>query len=534
MFDATKPEHVKKYISMLKLNGDFYGKHFNLLDWQKEFIDQIYGNVNEEGYRIYNYAYLELPKKQGKTELIAAIASYHLNCKKNDEIYCCAADREQASLIFKAIQGEIDQDAYLSKMARANELRVYTSKKVIQNNRTKSKLTVLSAEAYTKHGLNPTVVIFDELHAQPNRELWDTMTFGSGSTRKEPLYFVITTAGDDPDRKSIGWEIHQKARDILAGNIIEPNWFCKIYGFEADDEIDIYDEKNWYKANPSLGTTVSIETVRKEAIAAQNNPSTEKLFRWLRLNMWVSTKSYGWKSRSEFEKKINKSLTIEQMSGKICYIGLDLSSVNDLTSEAIIFPKQPGVDKITVYFHNFVPADNVKQRTHTDKVPYEIWIKEGYITATDGNVVDYNFLKWRLRNDSLKYKVKEFGIDPWQAEKLRQDLELMSDMTVQEARGYKSITLTDVPQTIAMFCPVMKEIDRLMGQDEIQFINNPVAAWACGNIMLVTDGNENYKPDKKKSKERIDPMVAMFNAFHLYMKNGTTQSVYETRGVRTI
>src|SRR5690554_6298468 len=107
MFDATKPEHVKKYISMLKLNGDFYGKRFDLLDWQKEFIDQVYGNVDEQGYRIYNYAYLELPKKQGKTELIAAIASYHLNCKRNEEIYCCAADREQASLIFKAIQGEI-------------------------------------------------------------------------------------------------------------------------------------------------------------------------------------------------------------------------------------------------------------------------------------------------------------------------------------------------------------------------------------------------------------------------------------------
>ena len=228
-------------------------------------------------------------------------------------------------------------------------------------------------------------------------------------------------------------------------------------------------------------------------------------------------------------------MTIDKLNGKICYIGLDLSSVNDLTAKAILFPKQPGVDKMTVYFHSFVPANNVQERTQRDKVQYDLWIKDGYITGTDGNVVDYNFLKWSLRNDSLNFKVKEYGIDPWQAEKLRQDLELMTDMTLQDTKKYKSITLTDVPQTISMFCPVMKEIERLIGEDEIQFIHNPVAAWACGNIMLVTDGNENYKPDKKKSKERIDPMVAFFNAFHIYIKSGgAKQSVYETRGVRTV
>ena len=202
MFDAERAREHTEFLELLKLTGDFFGQPFRLLPWEREVIEQVYGNVEEDGRRQYQYAYLEIPKKNGKTELIASLAIDHgLNDGPSGQIYCCAAEREQASLVYMAAKQKIEQDEYLESV-----FRVVDSKKEIHNRETGTFIKVLSAEAYSKHGLNPTVVIFDELHALQKRDLWDVMTFGSGAARKEQLVWIITTAGDDPDRKSIGWE----------------------------------------------------------------------------------------------------------------------------------------------------------------------------------------------------------------------------------------------------------------------------------------------------------------------------------------
>ena len=227
-----------EFIQMLKLTDDFYGQPFTLLDWQHEVLWNVYGTVDDRGYRQYRYAYLEIPKKNAKTTLIAGLAVYHLACDGPDgQIYCCAADKGQAGLVYKAALSMIDQNEDLQSI-----FKITDSKKEIKNKLTGTILKVLSAEAYTKHGINPTVVIFDELHTQPNRELWDTMTFGAGAARREPLWWVITTAGNDPDRHSIGWEIHDKAQKIISGESINPSWYAKIYC--APEDADIFDEKN--------------------------------------------------------------------------------------------------------------------------------------------------------------------------------------------------------------------------------------------------------------------------------------------------
>src|SRR5690625_4642187 len=271
-----------EFIQMLKAVDDFHGQPFLLLDWQHEIIWDVYGTVNDEGLRQYRYAYLEVPKKNGKTSLIGALGVYHLTMDPpGGQIYCCAADREQATLAYRAAKGMIEQDAELEKI-----LKVKDSQREIKNLITGTVMKVLSAEAFTKHGINPTVVIFDELHAQPNRDLWDVMTFGAGAARREPLWWVITTAGDDPDKTSIGWEVHEQDRNIRDGELHDPTWYVKIYC--ADENDDIFDEKTWYKANPSLGHTIDIETVKQEAVSARNSEASEKLFRWLRLNQWVS------------------------------------------------------------------------------------------------------------------------------------------------------------------------------------------------------------------------------------------------------
>mgnify|MGYP001188993522 FL=1 len=482
-----------EFIQMLKAVDDFYGQPFLLLDWQYETIWDVYGTVNEQGLRQYQYAYLEIPKKNGKTSLIGALSLYHLVCDgPGGQIYCCAADRGQAELVYRAACGMIEQDEELEKI-----LKVLDSRKEIKNIHTGTTLKVLSAEAYTKHGINPTVVIFDELHAQPNRDLWDVMTFGAGAARKEPLWWVITTAGDDPDRKSIGWEIHELACKIRDGEIEDPTWYVKIYAADEDD--DIFDEKTWYKANPSLGHTISIERVRQEALAARNSESSERLFRWLRLNQWISHKQVGWLPLSLWDQTAG-DWDLSELIGKKCYPGLDLSSTTDITAVCYLFPPQEGIPDWRAIFDAWIPEDNMKERVKRDGVPYDRWVNQKYLHATPGNVVDYDFVEARLLSANQQYDIHTLGTDPWNSRMLTQRL----------MRG--GIDVVEIGQDMKNMSPAMKMIEQLMKRGLLTHEKNPVARWCWGNIVVTVDGNENIKPMKNKSKDRIDLIVAMVNA----------------------
>lgn len=506
-----------EFIQMLKAVDDFYGQPFKLLDWQYQVLWDVYGTVKEDGYRQYRYVYLEIPKKNGKTSLIGGIALYHLVCDgPGGQIYCCAADRGQAELVYKAAIGMIEQEPELESI-----LKVLDSRKEIKNKLTGTTLKVLSAEAYTKHGINPTVVIFDELHAQPNRDLWDVMTFGAGAARKEPIWWVITTAGDDPDRKSIGWEIHEKARKIISGEQEDPYWYAKIYS--APEDADIFDEATWYAANPSLGHTISIESVRQEALAARNSEAAERLFRWLRLNQWVSLKQVGWLPLTLWDQTVGK-WDLSELIGKRCYPGLDLSSTTDLTAVCFLFPPQDGFEDWRAIFEAWIPEDNMKERVKKDQVPYDRWVNQKYLHATPGNVVDYDFVEARLLAANQQFNIVTLGTDPWNSRMLTQRL-MREGMEVVE-----------IPQTIAQMSPAMKAIERLMKSGKMTHEVNPVARWCLGNVVVAMDGNENIKPMKNKSKDRIDLAVAMINAMATAMlfENIDTESVYETRGIITL
>src|SRR5690625_3248643 len=400
-----------EFIQMLKAVDDFHGQPFLLLDWQHEIIWDVYGTVNDEGYRQYRYAYLEVPKKNGKTSLIGALSLYHLVCDgPQGQIYCCAADREQATLVYRAAVQMIEQDEALEEV-----LQVRDSRKEITNVHTGTVLRVLSAEVFTKHGINPTVVIFDELHAQPNRELWDVMTFGAGAARREPLWWVITTAGDDPDRTSIGWEIHEQARKISDGELHDLTWYVKIYSADEDD--DIWDEATWYKANPSLGHTIPIESVRQEAIAAKNSEASEKLFRWLRLNQLVSLKQHSWQPLTLWDET-NGDWDLSELIVKRCYAGLDLSSTTDITAAVYLFPPQNGFYDWRFIHDAWIPEDNMKERVLRDKVPYDQWVNGRYLHATPGEVVDYDFVEARLLQANKQYEIVTLGTARWNSHML--------------------------------------------------------------------------------------------------------------------
>lgn len=513
MLDNTRALDVVEFIGMLKHTGDFSGQPFVLQPWQHSLLCDVYGTVKPDGTRQYRYAYLEAGKKNGKTEMIAALLLFHLVCDGPDgQIFCCAAEQWQAGNVYRAALTMRSQNPALVKL-----LKVKESIHELINTATGTRAKVLSAEAYSKHGLNPTVVIFDELHAQPNRDLWDVMTFGAGSARREPLWWIITTAGDDPDRKSVGWEQHEYARRIIDGSIVDPSWYARIYC--APEGADIYDEAVWALANPSLNVTVPIDVIRSEAITARNSPSAEKLFRWLRLNQWVSLKRTGWLPLSLWDQTVG-AWSASDLVGKYCYAGLDLSSTTDLTAIALLFPPQPGFEDWRCLFRAFLPMESLHERVVHDKVPYDAWARDGWLTLTDGSAVDYEIVQNAVEGYAKQYKLKWLCADKWNSRMMTQLL------------AKKGIKTVEIEQTMAGMSPPMKEMERLFRSGMITHLPDPVARWAFGNVAIATDGNENIKPMKNKSIERIDPIVALIDAIGAAMKLEKKTSAYHEHGIR--
>jgi phage terminase large subunit-like protein len=441
---------------------------------------------------------VEIPKKNGKSELAAAIALY-LTCGDGEwgaEVYGCAADRQQASIVFDVAVEMVDQCPALRK-----RIKPILSQKRLVYMPTASFYQVLSAEAYTKHGLNVHGVIFDELHAQPNRELFDVMTMGSGDARKQPLFFLITTAGTD--RHSICYEVHQKANDILRGKRVDPTFYPAIYGIAEDD--DWTDEKVWYKANPSLDHTIEIEKVRAAFQSAKENPAEENLFRQLRLNQWVK-QSIRWMPMHHWDA-CSFDVDLEKLKGRECYGGLDLSSSIDITAFVLVFPPIPEDDKYYVLPFFWIPEENMQQRVRRDRVPYDIWAREGHLKTTEGNVIHYGFIEKFIEELWKDYNIKEIAFDRWGAVQMTQNLEGAGFTVVPFGQGYRDMS------------PPTKELMKLVLEKRIAHGGHPVLSWMMDNIHIRTDPAGNIKPDKEKSTEKIDGAVAMIMALDRAIRN---------------
>lgn len=519
MIDEAKARRAVRFFANLKhTKGKFHGQPFTPLPWQERIIRDVYGTVKEDGTRQIRYVYLEVPKKNGKSEMVAGASLFHLfaDGERNGEVYGCAADRSQASIVFDVAVDMIDQSPALKKRAKLT-----LSQKTIEDKVSGSVYKVVSAEAYTKHGLNVSAVIFDELHAQPNRDLWDVMTFGAGDARTQPIWWIITTAGDDPDRVSVGWEQHEYAQRIIAGDVVDPTWYPVIYSYDGDD---IYSEANWAKANPSLGHTITVEAVREAADKARVKPAEERLFRWLRLNQWLTTKLTTWLPLDLFDATAG-SWERAELAGRKCYLGMDLSSTTDLSALALIFPPQAGQADWRVIWEAFIPAENMRERIQKDRVPYDRWAAAGWITATEGNVIDYTKIEERILEWRSKYLIMEVCSDPALATMLLQRL---------QAAG---LTCVAVPQTFAVLTDPMNQLEVLLKETKLSHEPSPVARWCFGNLAIAQNGQgfiKYVKESKGKTvlrTKRIDLMAALIIALARAKAFATSQSVYETRGL---
>ena len=498
------------FIESLKhTDGVWYKKPFELLNWQEQIIRDVFGILKPNGYRQFNTAYIEIPKKQGKSELAAAVALL-LTCgdfEEGAQVYGCAADRNQAKIVFNVAKKMVELNKSLKKAVKISESK----------NRIEYKnnfYQVLSAEAYSKHGFNIHGVVFDELHAQPNRKLYDVMTKGSGDARKQPLFFLITTAGDDTN--SICYEVHQKAMDILEGRKIDPTFYPVIYGADPDD--DWTDPEVWKKANPSLGVTVDIEKVRAACESAKQMPSEENSFRQLRLNQWVKQEK-RWMPMLKYDD-CYVDFNPEDLEGRVCYGGLDLSSSMDITAFVLVFPPQENEDKYHVLPYFWIPEENMKQRVNRDHVPYDLWPSQGYLKTTEGNVIHYGYIESFIEELGKKYNIKEIAFDRWGAVQMTQNLENMGFTVVPFGQGFKDMS------------PPTKELMNLVVGKRIAHNGNPVLHWMMDNISIREDPAGNIKMDKSKSVEKIDGAVATVMALDRAIRNeGSSESIYDSRGL---
>jgi len=514
MYNEAKAERAVRFIENLKhTKGRWHGQPFELLPWQDKIIRDIFGTVKENGYRQYNYAYVEIPKKNGKSELAAAVALYMLagDGEWGAEVYGCAADRQQASIVFDVAVDMVDQCPALKK-----RIKPIMSVKRLVYQPTNSYYQVLSAEAYTKHGLNVSAVIFDELHAQPNRDLFDVMTRGSGDARMQPLYFEITTAGTD--RNSICFEQHQKAEDILEGRKIDPTFYPVIFG--AKDTDDWKSEDVWYKSNPSLGYTIDIEKVRDACRTAMENPAEENIFRQLRLDQWVK-QSTRWMPMDKWDEcafPVDK----DALLGRECYGGLDLSYSSDISSLVLVFPPRTDDEKYMVLPFCWIPEDNMHLRVRRDHVPYDQWNARGFLETTEGNVIHYGFIEKFIEELGEKYHIMEIAFDRWGATQMVQDLEGMGFTVVPFGQGYKDMS------------PPTKELMKLVLEHRIAHGGNPVLRWMMDNVYVRQDPAGNIKMDKEKSTEKIDSAVATVMALDRAIRHEDGSSVYDERGLIVI
>ena len=448
------PEAVQRVMDFFALlvfgQNEWAGRPFELLPWEEQAIREFYGvqvrDDDGEWVRYRRFLYDEIAKKNGKSEFAAGLGLYHLLCdgETRPQVGVFAADKINADIIYQCAKFMVEHTA-LSKPAHAPLAWCRDSVREIRT-RFGGVMKVYSSEAESKHGFSFSAIIIDELHAQPNRRLWDVLTTGSDAARRQQAVIVLTTAGDDPDRKSIGWEVHEKCRRLLAWRNGEPEreldeddpqWCPIMYGVSVltgDDPeriaaLDIYDEALWKLCNPSYGVTIKPRQFRAEARAARQNEAAERNFRWLRLNQWIATKDVGWIPLTIYDKtqwgpsaKADREAWLERLRGKKCFGGLDLSTTTDLTALVLLFPPQEGLDTWVALFRAWRPGDGVLEAEQRDHVPYRDWERAGFLELCEGDMIDFVQVEEAAARAAEEYKLLALGVDPYLSRTLTQRL----------------------------------------------------------------------------------------------------------------
>lgn len=510
-FDWIQADRFMKFARLLKhyKGRQFAGKTFEPSECQIFRLGSIFGWRHlGTGLRRFTTAYNELPRKNGKTFEAAAVALYatFFEGEAGAEGYTIATKRDQARRVF--------DDA--KKMVKSSGLiaRIKANASNLHREDTSQKLEPLGADADSTDGLNPHTIIADELHAYKVRDLLDVMESATGS-RVNPLHFQITTAGDD--LVSPCGDQHTYACQILDGVLEDDPSTLSFFAFiaHADEADDPWSEDTWKKANPHWGISVEPDDMRKLAAKAQKMPSAAAEFKQKRLNLWVNATAPclsvdGWRKG---QSKIEREAFEVSLKGEPCYVGVDLASKIDLCALSLVFPPTPQRSKWAVIQRLWTPLDTIQDRAHRDRAPYHIWVEQGWLQTCPGTRIDHGAVIEALRELRHRYQIQRIGFDPWHADKVIEDLKKEPWISTPDE------SVIEVPQTFAGMSSACLRVQADILAGDVDANSCPVTAWSVSNAAGQTDGKDNLTFVKKKSRGRIDPVIALTMGVSLWLRH---------------
>lgn len=486
-YDKEAADYVIDWIQKLKhIEGEWAGTNFILADFQKDdIIRPVFGlKEYKGGPRLIKECYIEIPKKNGKTTLLAAIELFLMlgDGEPGAQVYNCAGDDSQAELLFRTAKHMLIDDDQLASLCKILRTEIHYKNRYIKK---------LTSKADTKHGLNAHAVIYDELHAAQDRDLYETLKY-AGAQRRSPLFFQITTAGFD--KTSICWDRHEYTETINKGIKEDDQFWGVIYA--ADKDADAYSPKTWARANPIWDYSPTFQkNFKKDATEAKNNITVLNAFKRLRLNVWTGSEE-KWISDEDWMKGNGD---LPDLTGQTCYAGLDLASTSDTSALVLVFPID---DKYYIKPFIFVPERQIDRRDQRNESFYFKWASEGHMIITHGNVIDYKYIEKTVLECQEKYNIVSIGYDPYNALQIITKWVEDYDLHVEEYRqGWQTMS------------EPTKEFERLLIDGKIIHGGHPVLRWMADNAMLIRDTNDNYRVAKGKvSKDKVDGIVAAIMA----------------------
>lgn len=501
MADSNRVKAIFSFIEALTVpSGVGVGKPFKLRPWQKRFIRKVYGPVDETGHPIVTQAILSVARKNGKTALIACLVLVHLvgpERELNGEIYSAANERDQAAIVFKFVQQMIQLEPELQEVTK-----VVPSTKTVVSLVNGSVYRAISADAGSKHGFSPTVVIYDELGQSKTRDLYEALDTAQGG-REKPLFFIISTQNPDPQHI-----LSELIDDGLAGN--DPSIVAELYAVPEETE-DIFDPKAWKLANPALGDFRLLKDFKKHAKRAQRMPSFETSFRNLYLNQRIDRKN-PLISRSVWMECLDEDCRIEP--GERIYLSLDLSATTDLCAMGAVTADE--TDRTAAWF--WKPGQLIDEHERRDRVPYRTWVDQGLIDAPDVRAVDYGYIAQSIGKMMIDFEILGVAFDRWRIELLlrefsRYGIDAWIDGKDKEIPG--GLRLVPWGQGFKDMAPAVDALETSVIEQKLQHNGNPVLTWNISNAMAITDPAGNRKLDKSKSRFRIDGAITLTMAIGL-------------------
>jgi phage terminase large subunit-like protein len=459
-----------------------------LIPWQRErVIHPLFGWKRPDGRLRYRRGAVFCPKKQGKSFLMASLSTYMATAHfPIADVYLAAVDRQQAREIFRVVAKFVHASPQLAKL-----LEVIDSKSVIRNREHGNVIRCLSADGYRAEGLNGSVIV-DEIHAHRDDKLVSALTYATRATRNG-LVLTISTAGED--RNGVGYQWWSDAELVMKSPAANPSFYGVIYAAKENDPRGYGDPEVWREANPSMGITFPEDELAADYQDATTDPRKMTKFLRYSLNVWQASDARWWQG-DEWSRCMSGPLA--PTSGRPCWVGADLASNRDMTAVCFLWKETDG--SYTAEWRYLVPRETVAERVKRDLVPYDSWIRDGWVTVTDGYRLDHEQLAKVILDRSGDCPIVAVGTDPWQAG-------LMETLLHREG-----VKVVEIPQTTRHLNAACKMLDGLVVEGRLRTGANPVAAWNANNVCVYEDATGMVKPDKDKSKEKIDGIVALVNA----------------------